>query len=72
MVSEKEREETTMTIYEQNYNNRLDEMLNQIIQNYGLEHPRTIAFAGYVEKYKGKANYQNRDKMEKIFKGWMK
>lgn len=61
-----------MTLYERNYENRLTEMLDQIIQRYGFEHKITIIFAGYVEKYRGQANYQNRETMERIFKGYMK
>lgn len=61
-----------MTIYETNYNNRLNEMLNEIIHKYGFEHKRTIAFAREVEKRRSLANYTNREKMEKLFKGWMK
>ena len=61
-----------MTVYEINYRNRLQEMLDLIINKYGFEHNRTIAFARAVEKRQGQANYTNREYMEKLFKGWMK
>lgn len=61
-----------MTIYEINYRNRLDEMMNAIIRKYGFEHNRTILFATYYEKLCNNANYGNRELMEKMFKGWMK
>ena len=62
----------TMTLYQINYENRLTEMLDQVIQKYGFEHRKTIIFARYVEKYRGQANYQNRETMEQMFKGLMK
>lgn len=61
-----------MTVYEINYRNRLDEMMNAIIRKYGFEHNRTIAFAREYEKRIERANYQNRELMEQLFKGWMK
>ena len=61
-----------MTIYEINYRNRLDEMMGAIIRKYGLEHNRTIMVATYYEKLYNNANYNNREFMEKMFKGWMK
>lgn len=61
-----------MTIYEINYQNRLNQMLDEIIHKYGFEHNRTIAFAREVEKRFNRANYQNREFMEKLFKGWTK
>ena len=61
-----------MTLYEINYRNRLQEMLDLIINKYGFEHNRTIAFATLVEKFKGQANYTNREKMEALFKYWMR
>ena len=61
-----------MTVYEINYRNRLQEMLDLIINKYGFEHNRTIAFAREVEKYKDHANYTNREYMEQLFKGWMR
>lgn len=61
-----------MTVYEINYRNRLNEMMNEIIHKYGLEHNRTIAFAQAYEKRINNANYQNREFMEQLFKGWMK
>ena len=61
-----------MTRYEINYRNRLDEMLTEIIHKYGLEHQITIIFANYVEKYYNTANYENREIMERIFKGYIK
>ena len=61
-----------MTIYATNYRNRLNEMLDQIIRKYGFEHDRTIAFAREVEKRIDLPCYQNREHMERLFKGWMK
>ena len=61
-----------MTIYEINYKNRLNEMLDLIIRKYGFEHNRTILFATYVDKLMDQANYTNREFMEKMFKGFMK
>ena len=61
-----------MTIYEYNYRNRLNEMLDEIIHKYGFEHNRTIAFAREYEKRIDRANHQNREFMERLFKGWMK
>ena len=61
-----------MTLYETNYQNRLNEMLDAIIQKFGFEHEKTILFARYVEKYFNEANYENRETMEKIFKGYIK
>ena len=60
------------TIYQINYEKRLNEMLDLVIRKYGYEHERTILFATYVEKYINDANYQNRETMEKIFKGFVK
>ena len=61
-----------MTVYQINYNNRLTEMCDQIILKYGFEHNRTIAFFREVEKRRPLACYQNREFLEKLFKGWMK
>lgn len=61
-----------MTLYEINYKNRLEEMLDLMIQKYGFEHCRTLAFAREYDKYIGLANYENREHMEKLFKGYMK
>jgi hypothetical protein len=61
-----------MTVYEITYKNRLKEMFDQIIQRYGFEHNRTIMFAIYYDKFKDNANYENREFMEKLFKGYMK
>lgn len=61
-----------MTIYEKNYKARLDEMLDCVIRKYGYEHENTIYFARMVEKYYDVPNYENRETMEKIFKGLVK
>jgi hypothetical protein len=61
-----------MTAYEINYRNRLTEMKNEIIQKYGFEHNRTIAFFRAVEKRIDNPCYQNREFLEQMFKGWMK
>ena len=61
-----------MTNYEINYKARLDEMLDLVIRKYGYEHEVTIYFARLVEKYYDVPNYENRETMEKIFKGLVK
>lgn len=61
-----------MTKYEINYKARLDEMFDEIIHKYGFETEQTIYFAKMHEKYYNCANYENRETMEKIFKGLMK
>ena len=61
-----------MTVYATNYTNRLNEMMDEIIHRYGFEHNRTIAFAREFEKRIENPCYQNREFMEKLFKGWMK
>ena len=59
-----------MTIYEINYRNRLQTMLDELILNLGFEDKRVILFATYVEKLRDHANYQNREMMEKMFKAY--
>ena len=59
-----------MTIYEMNYRNRLNAMLDTIIRKYGHEAPQTLYFAKLHEKYIDHANYQNRETMEKVFRGF--
>lgn len=61
-----------MTVYEQNYNNRLNEMLALITERYGAEDEKVAFFGQLVRKYINQANYTNREKMEKIFRGLMK
>lgn len=61
-----------MTVYEINYQNRLNEMLDELIHNLGFEDERVILFATYKEKLENQATYQNREKMEKMFKAYMK
>lgn len=61
-----------MTTYEINYKNRLNEMLDALIVKYDIEHPRVILFATYVDKLIDHPNYQNREFMERMFKGYMK
>lgn len=73
MITEiKRKRELKMTLYEKNYKERLDEMLDTIIRKYGFEHEKTIAFAEYVEKYYENPNYNNRETMERIFKSYTK
>jgi hypothetical protein len=60
------------TIYQTNYENRLNEMLDLVIRKYGYEHENTIYFAEMVHKYIDNACYKNRETMEKIFKGLVK
>jgi hypothetical protein len=61
-----------MTAYEINYQNRLNEMLDELIHNLGFEDERVILFATYKEKLENQATYQDREKMEKMFKAYMK
>ena len=61
-----------MTVYEMNYTKRLDEMVDAIIQKYGFENEKVVLFITWVEKLYNQANYQNREKLEKMFKGFMR
>lgn len=61
-----------MTVYEINYQNRLNEMLDTLIHNLGHEDKRVILFATYHEKLINQATYKNREKMERMFKGFNK
>ena len=61
-----------MTVYEMNYTKRLDEMVDAIIHKYGFENEKVVLFITWVEKLYNQANYQNREKLEKMFKGFMK
>jgi hypothetical protein len=61
-----------MTTYEINYRNRLNAMLDELILNRGLEDRRVILFATHKEKVENQATYQNREKMERMFKAYMK
>ncbi len=61
-----------MTVYAINYTNRLNEMLDNIIQIYGFEHPIAVWFATLVDKYINQANYGNREIMEKYYKTYVK
>lgn len=61
-----------MTIYEMNYKVRLDEMRKEIIANYGEGHHCTEYFNAIHNKYYNNANYQNRETVEKIYKGLIK
>jgi hypothetical protein len=61
-----------MTAYEMNYKNRLNEMLDELIKRHGFEDIRVILFATYKEKLEGQATYNNREKMEKMFKAYMR
>jgi hypothetical protein len=55
-----------------NYKARLDEMLKMVWHKYGYETEQALYFATMHEKYYNDANYENRETMEKIFKGLMK
>ena len=61
-----------MTTYEINYKARLDQMLQEVWRKYGYETDQALYFATMHEKYYNDANYENRETMEKIFKGLMK
>ena len=61
-----------MTTYEMNYKARLDQMLQEVWHKYGYETEQALYFATMHEKYYNDANYENRETMEKIFKGLMK
>ena len=72
IYTERKKEVHKMTAYEINYRNRLNEMLDELILNLGFEDKRVILFATYKEKLENQATYQNREKMEKMFKAYMK
>ena len=57
-----------MTVYEINYRNRLNEMLNTLIDTFGATDPKTLWFAELVKKYNDHANYRNRELLENYFK----
>ena len=61
-----------MTTYEMNYKARLDQMLQEVWHKYGYETEQALFFATMHEKYYNNANYENRETMEKFFKGLMK
>lgn len=61
-----------MTIYEINYRNRLNEMLNILTKTFGANDPKTKWFAELVNKYIDHANYGNRELLENYFKNYMK
>ena len=61
-----------MTTYETNYQKALDTMLDKVIRKWGYEHHCTLYFATLVDKYYDQANYENRETMERAFKGLMK
>ena len=61
-----------MTVYEINYKNRLNEMLDELTRKLGAENERVILFANYKKKLENQANYQNRELMEKMFKAYNK
>jgi hypothetical protein len=61
-----------MTIYEINYRNRLNEMLNILTKTFGANDPKTKWFAELVNKHINYANYDNRNLLERYFKGYMK
>ena len=58
------------TIYINNYENELNEMLDKVIAKYGYEHEYTIYFARLCEKY-AQATYTNRETMRRVFGGLM-
>lgn len=57
-----------MTVYEINYRNRLNEMLNILIDTFGIADPKTLWFAELVKKHIDHANYGNRELLENYFK----
>ena len=61
-----------MTIYEINYRNRLNEMLNILTKTFGANDPKTKWFAELVNKYIDHAHYDNRELLENYFKNYMK
>ena len=61
-----------MTVYEINYRNRLNEMLNTLIDTFGATDPKTLWFAELVNKYIDHANYGNRELLENYFKRYTK
>ena len=61
-----------MTVYEINYRNRLNEMLNTLTATFGANDPKTAWFACLVEKYIDHAGYGNRELLERYFRNYMK
>lgn len=61
-----------MTVYETNYKNRLNEMLDELARKLGADDERVILFATYKTKLENQASYQNRELMEKMFKAYSK
>lgn len=61
-----------MTLYETNYRNRLNEMLNILTATFGANDPKVRWFKELVEKYIDHAGYHNREMLENYFKGYMK
>ena len=61
-----------MTLYEINYRNRLNEMLNILIATFGKDDPKTAWFACMVERYIDHAGYHTRELMENYFRMYMK
>lgn len=61
-----------MTVYEINYRNRLNEMLNILTATFGANDPKTAWFACLVKKYIDHAGYDNRELMERYFRNYMK
>ena len=61
-----------MTVYEINYRNRLNEMLNILVNAFGKNDAKTAWFETLVNKYIDHPNYGNREILENYFKNYMK
>ena len=61
-----------MTVYERNYRERLNEMIGEIVHNFGHESKKAMIICREVEKYIDNANYQNRETMEQLFASLMR
>ena len=61
-----------MTLYETNYRNRLNEMLNILTATFGADDRRVVWFEFLVNKYIDHANYDNRERLENQFRWYMK
>lgn len=61
-----------MTVYEINYRNRLNEMLNILTATFGENDPQTVWFACMVKKYINYPGYHTRELMENYFRNYMR
>ena len=58
-----------MTMYEMNYRDALNKMLDDVVHSYGHESHEAIKMARAVDKYINNCCYQNWDIVEQLYKG---